>query len=1109
MKEKTKDSNKENHLRKDVIFYKSARKLQAKSSKRKIGAIFKEFSMKYLITILLISILLKGNYSFPNINKRNEGKEKIGNEIKTEYNFNKIKKKNLMFNKLPTSKRSNTTSINTNNTEKKNYNFRKIGSDGNQCSSQLPFYNLTSGECIEYCDINSLVQNLCELKYIYGHALYNTFKGGLTNLDSILLKNLESIKFREIYFSYTIINLELMNNYTYNIITQCLFLLEQNTNLYNNLNDRKIYALMIEHYNENNQVNKTIYEYYCDSDQISTLIKIDSRKCDSLVLTNNTNNTNNNNFDLDATTVLTTNKNEKTIEITTAKELNIYTTNKYTEEKIEVNNKECYESCQTCKKSGNDKVHNCLECKAKYPFQLFKNNNLNCYEYCHNNIYIEKNDTYLCLEEPICLGDKNKLIPGKNNSCIDNCKNDDKYKYEFRNICYESCPKEISSSSKGNPYICELNCTEESPYENIKAQQCINKCDYNDMFNNKCKQNYINKNKDKNEKNGEMSKTIIENIKNGTMKQVLSQVIGNNESLIMKDGESSHIITSLSSSFQRADLSSINFGECEQLIKNKSGLKQEEELILYEIEHNVEGFNIPIIEYVLFNENGSMQLNLSICDNMKVQYYIPLSINETDLSKFDPSSDFYNNECNKASEGGVDMTLYEKKNRFNMNNMSLCEKGCTYKGLDPKNNKVICDCSIKSDMNYNNEQVNIGDLLNQIDSPKSNSNLKVTQCINNLLEVSKMKSNFGFLLLFLILIFFIVILFVYCIKGKRNLVKKIDELIYKKFIKKVELKNNNTNKDGAKANNKIQKTENTNKSRFQKRKSGKIKFSETENNTKAVKGNRNMRNIKNNKNELKNKFNKFNTQGKKLNNKLIINFTIEDIPDKNNDYELNTLEYSLAIKYDKRTCCDYYCSLIRNKQLFLFTFCSFNDYNSGIIKKFIFFLSFAIHYTISALFFNDDNMHQIYEDEGSYNISYQLPKILLSSLGSTVFLRLMLETMLLTDRNVLEVKKQPTKIRAQIMKNKALKCINIKFAFFFITNFILLITFWFYLTCFNGVYENTQVYLIKNTCISFGISLAYPFFWNIFPTALRMCSLSGKKPQKGCIYSTSKFFQVI
>ena len=112
----------------------------------------------------------------------------------------------------------------------------------------------------------------------------------------------------------------------------------------------------------------------------------------------------------------------------------------------------------------------------------------------------------------------------------------------------------------------------------------------------------------------------------------------------------------------------------------------------------------------------------------------------------------------------------------------------------------------------------------------------------------------------------------------------------------------------------------------------------------------------------------------------------EEIPDNDNDYELNKLSYLTAIKYDKRSCCEYYVSLLKNKQLFLFTFCLFNDYNSGIIKKYIFFLSFAVHYTINALFFDDSNMHQIYEDEGSYNLSYQFPKILLSAVFSTVFL---------------------------------------------------------------------------------------------------------------------------
>ena len=236
---------------------------------------------------------------------------------------------------------------------------------------------------------------------------------------------------------------------------------------------------------------------------------------------------------------------------------------------------------------------------------------------------------------------------------------------------------------------------------------------------------------------------------------------------------------------------------------------------------------------------------------------------------------------------------------------------------------------------------------------------------------------------------------------------------------------------------------------------------------------------------------------------------IEDKPDKENDYELNTLTYIQAIKYDKRTCCDYYTSLLKNKQLFLFTFCSFNDYNSGIIKKFIFFFSFSIHYTISALFFNDDIMHQIYIDGGKYNISYQLPKILISAACSTVFLRLILETLILTDRNVLQVKHQMTKSKAEQMKSRVLKCINIKFAIFFVFNFFLLVLFWFYLTCLNDTYENTQIYLIENTFIAFGISFCYPFIWNIFPSIFRACSLNGRKPNKGCLYFFSKILQLI
>ena len=227
---------------------------------------------------------------------------------------------------------------------------------------------------------------------------------------------------------------------------------------------------------------------------------------------------------------------------------------------------------------------------------------------------------------------------------------------------------------------------------------------------------------------------------------------------------------------------------------------------------------------------------------------------------------------------------------------------------------------------------------------------------------------------------------------------------------------------------------------------------------------------------------------------------------------MNNLSFIDALKYDKRTCCEYYMSLIKNKQLFAFTFCSFNDYNSGIIKKFIFFLSFALHYTINALFFNDSNMHQIYEDEGKYNISYQFPKIIISAICSTFILRVILITLVLTDKSILKVRYQKTRELALEMKNKVLKCLNIKFIIFFILHFILLVLFWFYLTCFNAIYENTQIYLIENTMISFGLSFIYPFIINIIPVCLRLISLDkrSKEKKKGSyLYEFSKFIQLL
>jgi len=121
----------------------------------------------------------------------------------------------------------------------------------------------------------------------------------------------------------------------------------------------------------------------------------------------------------------------------------------------------------------------------------------------------------------------------------------------------------------------------------------------------------------------------------------------------------------------------------------------------------------------------------------------------------------------------------------------------------------------------------------------------------------------------------------------------------------------------------------------------------------------------------------------------------------------------------------------------------------------------------------------------------------------------MLQILILTDKDILEVKLQLDKSKAINMKKKKLKCMKIKFAIFFVLNFILLGLFWYYLTCFNAIYENTQIYLIENTCISFGLSLLYPFIINIIPMSIRMFALHSSKKDKRYLYKASQIIQLI
>ena len=723
------------------------------------------------------------------------------------------------------------------------------------------------------------------------------------------------------------------------------------------------------------------------------------------------------------------------------------------------------------------------------------NNNINCYNICPYYHYYDNKNIYHCTYNLSCPDNYPTLLQDENECIKKNEINTNKINNEntinTENSLSDSSKPEITENTKSNNY----NYNTEIP---LKIE---NKT-----------QNYITNIYTLEEIQKKINAEINTTSKLSKEEQILyyNEILSNIESVItsnnfdtflLDNGEDKLItmdkmfITLTTTDNINTNLNNnitlVHLAECEKALRNFYNISEKENLYLKKIDILQQGMKIPKIEYdvysKLFGQNLT-KLNLSICNETKISITIPIKISEN-LDILNTSSGYYNDFCYITKDSGIDLLIKDRQKEFIKGNKTICQEDCDFSYYNYSSNTANCSCFVKaSSNNFENMNINMSKLYDNFEEVKNGmdiSNLGITSC-NVLTSSDNIKSNSGFYLLLIIIICFIIVFIIFYCKGYDLLKNKIDEVIYERFKEEKKHKKN-------KIKNKLTVEDN----KEEKIPSKKIK------NSKRKKGGKTLPlNKKNSKNELINKNLNIN-----INKDQEISLIQKYKPDT--DYEFNWLSYEEALKFDKRENCDYYSSLLQNKQLFIFTFCSFNDYNSGVIKKFMFFLSFALHYTVNALFFTENNFHQIYIDDGQFNFGYQFPYILISAIIANLIMRLMLHFLVLTDKDVLMVKLQEKKELAIDMKQKVLKYIVIKFSIFFVLNFILLVLFWYYLTCFNAVYSNTQIYLIENTFISFGLSLFYPFVVNIIPMILRNSALHSDDKKRSCLYKASQIIQVI
>ena len=435
--------------------------------------------------------------------------------------------------------------------------------------------------------------------------------------------------------------------------------------------------------------------------------------------------------------------------------------------------------------------------------------------------------------------------------------------------------------------------------------------------------------------------------------------------------------------------------------------------------------------------------------------------------------------------------------------MSLCESMCIFKGYI---NKVIeCECEVKIKFNsFLNVNSNKYKLIQRIENEEMTKsfNIWVFKCILNIFSLEILKSNIlGFIILGFILIIFMGAIY-YSVKEKYiffgKIQKLIDEIPQKpkkgKNITKIENKKEE-NEQEHDLNNIIYKQ----KKSYTKRNTNLLnylKINNAQSSIRPIKNSDGANILKLNENKSKNNDKKAKSKIKKEENKIY----------EKTYNELNFACYSEAINNDKRTAMEFYFSLIKTKHLIFFPFTKKNDFNSRSMKICFLILMSGFILTISVLFIDESDLHEFYLSNGVFNIFYHLPKILCSSITSSIIKYILLWN-IFTEKNFLNLKKRISLGRID-RYNKDMATLSLKSACFFPVSIIILALFWIYIMCFGSVFSKSHFQILKMFLISFGFHLIAPFIYNFIPTFFRICSLKGKQ-NKEYLYRFSQYLQLL
>ena len=457
-----------------------------------------------------------------------------------------------------------------------------------------------------------------------------------------------------------------------------------------------------------------------------------------------------------------------------------------------------------------------------------------------------------CIDPSEC-SDENYILDIEGNKCANSC-DGGKIFLIRENICNNTCDEFIYVRDNDKCGLCK-DFNSSNPYKLINTPGCLNSTPYGaEVYNNKlnlleCKSGY----KLVNDKCIIIKKTYEQTSSEEFKEQLLNNITAFVNSSEFING-SDFLAVVLSSDDMdpkeqlKKGISAIDLGNCTEQIKEHYNIPKNESLIILNLEKkrnetkineekstNDKSIDVGKSTQIEIYDYSGRRLNLSVCkEDIIIMKYIgdlteeldidtAMAMAESGVDVFNASDGFFNDICHEyENNNGVDIIIEDRREDI-YKNVSFCDNGCSYKGMNYNLMiaNCVCDTSIIENSNENNIETN-NDNEDNTFKPITKSviaslldfNTDVIYCYNLVFNLKYLKDNIGFYCMIIMLIVQLICFIIYIVKKLKSL--KYFMLTFEKENKQYlpqttndinnnqnKILNNNAKKDKNKVKNKL------------------------------------------------------------------------------------------------------------------------------------------------------------------------------------------------------------------------------------------------------------------------------------------------------------------